>query len=51
MVLTPSSAKIENMAISEETCNDFSDLIKPCRQINPWRKCFQSLKGRNSAQI
>ena len=46
MVLTPSSAKIENMAISEETCNDFSDLIKPLSTNQSLEEMFSKLKRK-----
>ena len=44
MVLTRSSAKTENMAISEEIRNYFSDLIKPLATNQSLEKMFSKLK-------
>ena len=44
MALTSSSAKIENMAISEEICNYFSDLIKLFALTQSLEEMFSKLK-------
>ena len=44
MVLTSSSAKTENMAISEEIRNNFSDLIKPLAINQSLEEMFSKLK-------
>ena len=46
MVLTPSSTKIENMAISDETRNDFSDLIKPLATNQSLEGMFSKFKRK-----
>ena len=43
MVLTRSSAKTENMAISEEIRNYFSDLIKPLATNQSLEEIFSKL--------
>ena len=44
MTLTSSSAKIESMAISEEICNYFSDLIKLFATTQSSEEMFSKLK-------
>ena len=44
MVLTRSAAKTENMVISEESRNYFSDLIKPLETNQPLVEMFSKLK-------
>ena len=44
MVVTCSSAKTENMAISEEICNYFSDLIKLLPTNQSLEEMFSKLK-------
>ena len=44
MVLTHSSAKTENMAISEEIRNYFSDLIKPLATNQSLEEIFSKFK-------
>ena len=44
MVLSRSSAKAENMAISEEIRNYFSDVIKPLAANQSLEEMFSKLK-------
>ena len=44
MALTSPSTKIENMAISEEICNYFSDLIKLFALTQSLEEMFSKLK-------